>query len=181
MLFVVPQNLPHQTTTPSLNSTPSSQSCDTAYKYSSVCGIDTHCAVPIEYTDSLCQSELSSLKLCLENDIDEGSHPLVVTDSDIETAKMALSFVDDWASEACAAEVKPFLCLYFFGLCDSSSGVSYQPTASNCKNLRDNICTTEWSLASRFIDLPDCDVVFSDDTVPCDANNEEDGKKNITD
>ena len=92
-----------------------------------------------------------------------------------ELAEEALSAVDQIATQACAAEMKPFLCLYFFGLCDAATEVSYHPSASHCKNIRDNICMRELSLAVAFgLDLPDCDAEFSDVSVPC-SNGEEKG------
>ena len=147
-----------------------------AYKYTRVCGSRraqgqlVTCATPLTYAASVCQKELNSLKVCLLDSDIESSHPLVATDSKLENAELALSTVDRLASAACAAEVKPFLCLYFFGLCDSETGASYQPTASQCKNLRDDVCMTEWSLASQFgLPLPDCDTEFSDQALKCNG------------
>ena len=165
------------TLVPALNGS-GMQSCnnDTAHKYTSVCGSrgtqrqSVNCAAPTTYMGSVCQNELSSLKVCLlANDV-ESSHPLVATESELENAKLALSAVDRLASKACAAEVKPFLCLYFFGLCDSETGVPYQPTASHCRNLRDDVCRAEWNLALQFgLPLPDCDTEFSDQVLQCNT------------
>ena len=155
------------------------QSCDIVYKYTSVCGsVETQvtCAEPISYTATVCQQELNSLKACLLPDV-ESIHPLVVTDSELSYAETALSSVDSLASDACAVEVKPFLCLYFFGLCDSASGVTYQPTAGHCRNLRDEVCELEWNVAVSFgLELPDCDTEFSEEIVPCNAVSGEEGK-----
>ena len=134
------------------------------------------CTAPTTYRGTVCQEELTSLRNCLVDDTDS-SYPLVrVTNS--ELAEEALSAVDRIATQACAAEVKPFLCLYSFGLCDAAtdSEVSYHPSASHCKNIRDNICMREWSLAVAFgLDLPDCDAEFSDVSVPCNNHGEEEG------
>ena len=151
------------------------QSCDTAYKYTSVCNRkmtgERLYAAPVMYTGTTCQQELKSIKNCLLSN-NESSHPLVVTESELKNAESALATVKRFASDTCAVEVKPFLCLYFFGLCDSYSGVSYQPTASQCKNLRGSVCSMEWSLAVAFgLDLPDCDMEFSDEDLPCDTTN----------
>ena len=150
------------------------QSCDVANKYVSVYGSNEGgaqsltCAAPITYTESVCQQELNSIRNCLQTG-DRNTHPLIVTNSNHANAELALSYVDRLASVACAAEVKPFLCVYSFGLCDSTTGASYQPTACNCKNLRDNVCAEEWSIASAVIDLPDCEAHFSDENIPCGA------------
>ena len=60
------------------------------------------------------------------------------------------------ASETCITEAAPFLCLYAYGLC-SSTGVYIQPTLSQCVEVRDNLCSLEWTTALNFdIALPDC-------------------------
>ena len=100
------------------------------------------CATPIKYTGTVCQGELESLKTCLSDR--ESVHPLIITENNLDAAKTVLSYIDnarsDLVSPTCAAEVKPFLCLHLFGLCSATGGVSYQPTACHCRNLRDNIC-----------------------------------------
>lgn len=158
------------------------QSCinDTAHKYTNVCGSrgtqrqSVTCAAPTTYMGSVCKNELNSLKACLLASDVESSHPLVATETELENAELALSAIDRLASKACTAEVKPFLCLYFFGLCDSETGVSYQPTASQCRNLRDVVCMTEWNLALQFgpqfgLTLPDCDTEFEDQVLQCNG------------
>lgn len=135
------------------------------------------CTAPVTYTETVCQEELKSIKNCLlGDDNSESVHPLIATDGNLEAAKAILPYVDQ-ASPACAAEVKPFLCLYFFGLCDVAEGVSYQPSASHCRNLRDNVCANEWTTVSTFAQflpdvpsLPNCDVEFSDETIPCNSD-----------
>ena len=61
-------------------------------------------------------------------------------------------------SPECRELVVPFLCLYLFGLCDTS-GSFIQPTIGQCEEIRDVVCRTEWATALRFgIDLPDCGI-----------------------
>ena len=121
-------------------------SCDIEHKYVSVCnsrgfGIEPTSSDPITYKGTVCQEELNSLKNCLLNESSESNHPHVVTVDSLEDAMSALSAVDRFAVQPeCAVDVKPFLCLYFFGLHDTANRVSYQPSASHCKSLRDNIC-----------------------------------------
>ena len=141
------------------------------------------CATPIEYTGSVCQQELESLTTCLLGESERGSaHPLIITESNLEAAETVQSFIDNsrsgLVSPACAAEVKPFLCLHLFGLCSATGGVSYQPTACHCKDLRDNVCADEWRLVemiqdilSGFPALPNCDVEFPDSNETCYADN----------
>ena len=149
------------------------ESCDMIHKSFIGIGSDGHqsiiCATPFEYTGTVCQEELKSLKTCLLGESDrESAHPLIITENNLEAAKTILSYIDNTRSEfvspVCAAEVKPFLCLHLFGLCSATRGVSYQPTACHCRNLRDNICADEWRLVemiqhiySNFPALPNCD------------------------
>ena len=144
-------------------------------------GSDGHqlmtCATPIEYTGTVCQAELKSLETCLLRESNrESAHPLIITENNIEAAETVL--YSELISPACAAEVKPFLCLHLFGLCSAIGGVSYQPTACHCRNLRDNICANEWRLVemiqrilSDFPPLPNCDADFSDNNQPCYTDN----------
>ena len=159
-------------------------SCDMIHKSFNGIGSDgerghqsTTCTTPIEYTGIVCQEELRSLTTCLLRESDrEIAHPLIITENNLEVAKTVLS--SDLISPACAVEVKPFLCLHLFGLCSAIGGVSYQPTACHCRNLRDNICANEWRLVemiqrilSDFPPLPNCDADFSDNNKPCYNDN----------
>ena len=58
-------------------------------------------------------------------------------------------------SAACTEAVVPFLCVFLFGLCDSS-GVSIQPTSVQCEQIRDVLCPDQWRQAALVVDLPDC-------------------------
>ena len=146
---------------------------------SDVGGREHQCATPIEHTGSVCQKELELLTTCFLEDSDrESVHPLIIKENNLEAAKTILSFIDSarsgLVSPACAAEVKPFLCLHLLGLCSATGGVSYQPTACHCRNLRDNVCADEWRLVemiqdilSGFPALPNCYAEFSDNNKPC--------------
>ena len=135
---------------------------------------------PIAYRGSVCWEELNSLKNCLlSDDIDENSNPLVITTDSERDAELALLAVDTFASPECAVEVKPFLCLYFFGLMsnmDALNRVYYQPSAGHCRNLQNNVCRSEGILArASGLELPDCDEHFPTRTEPCNKNEEGEG------
>ena len=123
------------------------------------------------YAGSICREELLSLTLCYLGNADESNDhdPISVeTTSHIQEAEQALLYFSLIVTPQCSVEVKPFLCLYFFGLCDPVTGVSYLPSISQCKNLRDNVCMEEWKAAVNFgLALPDCDVEFSEERLPC--------------
>lgn len=131
---------------------------------------ESTCAVPVIYTGSVCQEELLSLKTCYVGD-DGTSYPAVATDAHMEDAELALSYLSlGLATHECEAEVTPFLCHYFFGLCDLTTKSSYQPSASQCRNLRDRVCKQELEWLTKVnlgLELPDCDVDFPVESVSC--------------
>ena len=160
------------------------ESCDMKQKYVSVCSSSSRfgrgqaSTDPIIYDEAVCKEEMNLVQDCLLDDSGENGHLYVISLDNLNDAKQALSIVNgnEFVSPECAAEVKPFLCLYFFGLSDTSNGVVFQPSTSHCKNLRDDVCKLEWYLAQQIIRLPDCDTQFPSDTVPCD---EDQGKNYI--
>ena len=86
----------------------------------------------------------------------------------MDDAEQLLPYVDTIATTECSAEVKLFLCLYLFGLCDVATSTTYKPSASQCRNIRDDICMQEWNMATAFgLVLPDCDVEFTAEETPC--------------
>ncbi len=132
---------------------------------------ESTCAVPVTYTGRVCQEELQSLRGCYmgNDDIVNTDYLAVATDAHIKDAELALSYLQlGLATSECEVEVVPFLCLYFFGLCDVTTENSYQPSASQCRNLRDRVCKQEWTTAVNFgLELPDCDVDFPAEGVSC--------------
>lgn len=160
------------------------ESCDIARKYISICSNEETgypsniCAAPKRHEGTICREELRSLKKCLFGD-DESAYPLINKDnSRIPIISAIYNIISDivMMSPACAAEAKPFLCLHLFGLCDATEGVSYQPSACYCRNLRDNVCADEWKKLKKMfpIILPDCDTEFLEEDVPCSSNYESD-------
>ena len=152
------------------------ESCDMAPMYIGICSsegdgcLSKECAAPKRYTGTVCQEELRSLKALL---VGNGStYPLTATDSSLDTARQIMTYIDNWASPTCAAEVKPFLCLYLFGLCDATEEVSYQPSSCHCRNLRDNVCADDWRKVKHSNLLPNCDTDFSNEAVPCNSDYE---------
>ena len=74
------------------------------------------------------------------------------------------------ASAECKEKAIPFLCLHLFGLC-VESGVSIQPTAGQCEEIRDITCQEEWGIIEQLdVDLPDCEM-FPTDASSCVALN----------
>ena len=77
-------------------------------------------------------------------------------------------------SDECGRRVVPFLCLYTFGLCDEN-GMDHRPKATECSDIRDNVCKSEWQNANSLLEssgmptLPDC-FTFSDDGLVCSSD-----------
>ena len=62
-------------------------------------------------------------------------------------------------SAECEAAIKPFMCLYLFGSCDSDNQ-PHQVTQADCERLRDDVCSEELVLAVDLLGegvLPNCD------------------------
>ena len=61
------------------------------------------------------------------------------------------------ASPECATAIKPFMCLYLFGSCDSDNQLR-QVSQANCVRLRDDVCAGPWETISMVREgvLPDC-------------------------
>ena len=119
---------------------------------------DMECLNPYQYdeSDRTCHSEL--LDALSESDCaHEYGQAISVVRNGQELANQifaGLEFIR--ATEYCLVEATSFLCLYAYGLC-SSSGVYIQPTSSQCEELRDSLCQTEWETTIRFgIALPNC-------------------------
>ena len=112
-------------------------------------------------------------------------HPSVATDEYQYDAEMILSFLNQIGSPQCStnAEVRPFLCLHFFGLCDVDTGESYRPCASQCMSMRHNICADDWKrLATSSFSLPDCNdpELFDIVNLICDEQEIQRGKNELS-
>ena len=111
-------------------------------------------AFPYPTESGLCQAILDEVLLSMNCD-SEGS-PLVLNDEEVN-ARVLIPALKRSPNSECTEAALPLLCMDLFGLCDSS-GVSIQPTSSQCKNVRDNVCRLEWEAALALgFDLPDCE------------------------
>lgn len=126
-------------------------------------------------TGGVCQEALKE-SLQSQNCHSEGT-PLVLRDSEV-MGQQLISALELFASQECRDVGIPLLCMYLFGVC-SSSGVSLQPTSSQCKSARDDLCNDAWVLAQGFgADLPDCDN-FPVEQVSCPENETENISESI--
>ena len=111
--------------------------------------------------------------LCLEDTLlsmncDTGESLLVLHDDEMN-ARLLIPALRQIPSLECRAAAIPLLCMYLFGLCDSS-GVNIQPTSGQCRNIRDNLCSVEWQTAIMLgLDLPECEI-FPEEQLSCSDN-----------
>ena len=123
------------------------------------------CLEPAVYSGATCRAELQVYQECFSGSVGSNGDILIRSDINQETVETdaelliesGLSFLNP--SAECVAAIRPFLCLYLFGVCDSSSQLR-QVSSSECVDLRDDICANEWSAAVGFLGpgrLPVCE------------------------
>lgn len=121
------------------------------------------CPQTVTYSGEVCREEFISLQACFSAE----TSPLnIPSQTDQQTAETEVgSLLSGFAtlnpSPECAVALTPFLCLFIFGLCDSSNRLR-TIVREECLELRDNICATEWSIAIQLLGngvLPVCEVL----------------------
>ena len=125
-----------------------------------------HCEKWKNYTGDICFSELTELQSCYAA---HKSMPRVPHDTNQEEAEVAAKRLLQglpllFPSPECEAAIRPFLCLYLFGSCDSVSNQPHQITQKDCETVRDDVCAREWALGERYLGqgvLPDCSTLPS--------------------
>ncbi len=137
-----------------------------------LCAMQNSRDVCTVYTGSVCFDQLLSLQNCIPGR--EGSQMVYIssdvdqtaTESQVMLIQGSLSFLGP--STECLDAVDPFLCLYYFGLCDSS-GDLFEPSEEMCVAINTDICQREWSTAITFgVTLPTCDM-FRDMSINCNG------------
>lgn len=128
--------------------------------------IVTNCSV---YTQAACQDYLLVLQGCLPVG-QRSSHVYVSGTDQEEMERQAVQILGGLttigATSGCRAVAEPFLCLYFFGLCDSS-GMVYAPSHEDCVLISTDLCASEWATANQFLallgqpSLPECSSLQS--------------------
>ena len=116
------------------------------------------------YTGAACQNYLQTLRGCL-SDRQSSSYIYVSATDQEEMERQSVQILDGLttlgATPECRAVAEPFLCLYLFGLCDSS-GMVYAPSYEDCVLISTDLCASEWAMANRLLpllglpSLPEC-------------------------
>ena len=126
------------------------------------------CAV---YEGQACKEALLGVQNCLPDRIgsDDVYIPFGRDQEEIESqAALALLGLNAiGASPECKERAIPFLCVYYFGLCDSG-GVEYQSSIEECTSVSTGICQAEWITANQFLPgrLPACESLLESSN-PC--------------
>ena len=127
----------------------------------------TKCLQPLQ---NCLSGEQNTSEIIISNRIDDQS----LLEDDIDSILYFLDLLIQ-PSDECRRRVVPFLCLYTFGICDEN-GVDYRPKATECSDIRDNVCESEWQEANSALvsfgmpTLPDCST-FSDEGLVCSSEN----------
>ena len=121
----------------------------------------SNCDQMVVYEGRVCLSELTQWQQCFSPQADAVYIPSNTNQREAEaTADFLLPRLPLLSpSPECEAAIRPFLCLYLFGSCDSDNNPR-QVTQASCIRLRDDVCAQEFVLAERFVGqgvLPICD------------------------
>ena len=124
----------------------------------------------VSYTGKFCFNELLQQQSCFSgletNEILISSH--VNQDKAEDKAESLLALLPILSpSQECVTAIKPFMCLYLFGLCDESNQL-HQVLQADCVRIRDELCVEQWKRATMIpgVMLPDCST-FKDDDIQC--------------
>ena len=122
--------------------------------------MDLSCDQKKVYEGEICLNELTNLKW-QQHFSPQSTVIYLPSDTDQEEAEATVtSLVDGLGpillSEKCEAAIRPFLCLYLFGSCDSDNQ-QHRGTRENCERLRDGACASEFIQAQGLHVLPNCD------------------------
>ena len=123
------------------------------------------CAEVVAYTGQACRRYLTSLQACFSGVSSPPpalNIPSAVNQQQGETAAtQLLNGLEFFLSPTpqCSEEIRPFLCLHIFSLCDSS-GHLHTTLRQDCIRLRDDVCSDEWTTAMSLLPagtLPVCE------------------------
>ena len=114
----------------------------------------------VAYTGDVCRIHLATLQDCLPDSSISSEIFVSSTSSELEQQAQLLMFGLQSLNPTpeCREVVEPFLCLYIFGLCDSS-GELYLPSSGECETITTETCASEWTMAVSLLgsdQLPQC-------------------------
>ena len=121
----------------------------------------------------LCFNELTELQSCYASQVDDSMVRIPLDTNQEEAEATARRLLQGLLllspSPECEAAIRPFLCLYLFGSCDTDNQ-PHQATQADCERLRDDVCAQEWTLAERLLGqgvLPECATLYNQEEDEC--------------
>ena len=128
------------------------------------------CDQKMIYDGQACLSELTRWQQCFSPLSDAVyAPPNMEAEATAERLLLGLPLLSP--SPECEAAIRPFLCLYLFGSCDSDNNL-HQVTQTSCIRLRDDVCAREFILAEGIVGqgvLPNCDDLLQQEE-ECQGN-----------
>ena len=125
------------------------------------------CFEKINYVGTICSDELSQQQSCFSEL--ETNEILISPNVSQEVGENAAIFLLRGLpllspSQKCMLAIKPFMCLYLFGLCDVNNQL-HQVSQADCVRIRDELCVEQWKRATMIpgVMLPDCSTFKSHD------------------
>ncbi len=123
--------------------------------------------MPTPYNGSICVDYLRSYQRCLPNSgaVTISSGVYVPETVDQESNEDTLRKLDDiplevfGATPECVSALKPFVCLFYFGLCDEATNKTVRPSFKQCRKLKSATCkdlVNNIRRADKGYLLPDC-------------------------
>ena len=119
----------------------------------------------MSYTGAVCRPHLEMLQSCLSDRSTSSDLEIYVSSTSGQLEQQAQQLLLGLQllnpTPECREAVEPFLCLYVFGLCDSS-GELYLPSSGECETLTTETCAREWTMAQFLLSsdqLPQCDTL----------------------
>ena len=130
---------------------------------------DSSCDQKVVYVGNICLNELTRWRQCFSP-----QSYIVYLPSDTnqegaeDTATNLLRLADldpPLLGPECEAAIRPFLCLYLFGSCDSDNQ-PHRGTRESCERLRDDVCAQEFMRVQELHVLPNCDELQQETECP---------------
>ena len=114
------------------------------------------------YVGNFCMSALTARQKCIPDRCGNSEVYVRMSASQGSLELQVSSLLDRLQllrpSPECREVVEPFLCFYYFGLCDSSGGL-YLPSSGECETITTETCAREFQIAVSVLgsaNLPQC-------------------------
>lgn len=125
---------------------------------------------PVKYTGEACAPYLLSYQNCLPAHSSSNDSVIYISStveqSRWENGASSLLGLKYLVPKPCQDKLIPFLCLYFFNLCNKETGTLLKPSSQQCVELRDKVCATNWKRAMKIDQfahlIPNCDSLPHD-------------------